>query len=377
MKTLILVTLALSALLAAVPASADEIRYVSQPDELVVFLNDVAYVRDTLRIPGDAEARIVLPPEVFSDTLLVHDGEGRLGQYRVNRAGGDTLLLIAPDGTTDLRSITLEYLTAGIRWKPVYDMTFTEDVETGVDFNFFAELQVDSLSLEDVEVTLAAGNVSTTHLIDDISTVTMNQYIAGYRESDTASLTQGAVTIQYIYPLSEAVTAEPAETLYTQLFGGALPARRLLLWNARDDQQISVIYKVENGSNVPLAEGTVRSYQDDLFVGSDFIEFTPIGSEGSVTVGGVQDVRVNRAETITYRQELMFNQDTLHEVTLTLTSFSDEDLAVEVVDFYMPSALDFTYSTEPAFEPGNQLRWNLTLPAGETVEITYSYSSDS
>ncbi|MBL8131776.1 MAG: DUF4139 domain-containing protein [Anaerolineae bacterium] len=376
MKTPVLVTLALLLLFGVLPAFADQVNYVSQPDELVVFLNDVAYVRDTLRIPGGAETRILLPPQIFQDTLLVQDGGERLGQYRINRSGGEILLLLeAVDA--ELRDITLEYLTAGIRWKPVYDMAFGEADPANVTFNFFAEVRNDSLALEDVTVTLAAGNVSTSQQIDSLSTVTMNQYIAGYQETGTAALAQGAVTIQYIYPLTGGVTAQPGETLYTQLFGGNLPARRLLLWNARDERQITVIYKVENASAVPLAEGIVRSYQDGLFVGSDFIEFTPVGSEGSVTVGGVQDVRVNRVETTTYHSEWLFEQDTLHEITLTLTSFSQEDLEVEVVDFYAMTAGGFEFSSEAGFEPGNQLRWHLTLPAGETVEITYTYRAES
>ncbi|MCK6576913.1 MAG: DUF4139 domain-containing protein [Anaerolineae bacterium] len=376
MKTPVLVTLALLLLTGALPASADQVHYVSQPDELVIFLNDVAYVRDTLRIPGGAEARILLPPQIFQDTLLVQDGGERLGQYRINHSGGDILLLLEA-ADAELRDITLEYLTAGIRWKPVYDMAFGEADPANVAFNFFAEVQNDSLALEDVAVTLAAGNVSISQQIDSLSTVTMNQYIAGYQESGTAALAQGAVTIQYIYPLTDAVTAQPGETLYTQLFGGNLPARRLLLWNARDERQITVIYKVENASAVPLAEGIVRSYQDGLFVGSDFIEFTPVGSEGSVTVGGVQDVRVNRVETTTYHSEWLFEQDTLHEITLTLTSFSQEDLEVEVVDFYAMTAGGFAFSGEAGFEPGNRLRWHLTLPAGEAAEIAYSYRAES
>ena len=50
-----------------------------------------------------------------------------------------------------------------------------------------------------------------------------------------------------------------------------------------------MIHKVRNTTDLPLAEGIVRVYQDDLFQGSDFIETTPVGSEGSVTIGSLPD----------------------------------------------------------------------------------------
>ncbi len=377
MRPLVLVTLLLVLLTLAAPAAADQINYVSQPEEVVIFLNDIAYVRDTLRIPNDAEARIVLPPQIFQDTLLVHQGDARLAQYRISRSDAGLLLTIAAASGDDLRDIHLEYLTAGIGWKPVYDMTFTDDVSAGVDFYFYAEVKNDSLALDDVAVTLAAGRVSTTEQLDAVSTVTTNQYIAGYDETGTAALTQGAVTIQYVYPLPDTMTAAPGETLYAQLFGGNLPARRLLLWNAPSDRQVATIYKVENASGVPLTEGIVRSYQADLFVGSDFIEFTPVGSEGSVTVGGLQDVRVDRTETVTYHDEWPSDQDTLHEITLTMSSFSTDAIDLEVVDFYPPGASKFEFSAVPEFEPGNLLRWQVNVPAGETVEIVYSFRAPS
>lgn len=363
---------------AAAPVAAeDQINYISQPDTLVVFLNNIAYARDTLRVPGDAEARIVLPTQLYQDTLIVREGDARVTDYRISRASGSVVLVIGASAGSDLRDITLEYLTAGMSWKPTYDMAFSENAASGVDFHFFAEVQNDAFVLDGVAVTLAAGYVSTTQLIDAISRVSENQYLAGYEDAAGAGLTQGAVTIQYIYPLESEISAEPGEMLYRQLLGATLPARRLLLWNALTDQQITVIYKVENTSNVPLAEGIVRSYQDGLFVGSDFIEFTPVGSEGSVTVGGVQDVRVNRAETVTYHSEWPSDQDTLHEITLTLDSFSPDPVALEVVDSYPPSADAFEFALQPKFETGNLLRWQLTIPPNETVEISYSYRAAS
>jgi hypothetical protein len=355
----------------------DQLNYISQPDEMVLFLNDIAFVRDTLHIPGDAEARIVLPAGVYQDTLMVSQDDMRVPEYRISSTSGSVILTISASENADLRPITLEYLTAGASWKPSYDMAFSEGETENVDFHFFAELRNDVFALDGVDVKLAAGNVSTSQQISAGSTVTMNQYIAGYDDDSSAGLSEGAVTLQYLYPLEKPVSAEPGETLYMQLLGATLPARRLLLWNASADKQVTVIYKVENTSDIPLSEGIVRSYQDGLFVGSDFIEFTPLGAEGSVTIGGLQDMRVNRADTTTYNDRLDYERQTLHAITLTMRNFTQNPIDLEVVESYPVGGLEFKFSTQPEFEAGNRLRWQVTIPADGTVEITYSYRASS
>ena len=167
------------------------------------------------------------------------------------------------------------------------------------------------------------------------------------------------------------------DTIYTKILDEVFPARRVLLWNAQLGNDISVIYKVRNASDLPITDGVVRNYQDSMFIGSDNIEFTPIGSEGSVTVGTVQDARVERSETITSIDSGIFSYlDTQHDITLTITNFSQNDLTIEVVDVYSTDAQEFTYSTAPSEEGGNVLRWIVDVKAGETVTLTYQYKSE-
>src|SRR5690606_39083489 len=116
------------------------------------------------------------------------------------------------------------------------------------------------------------------------------------------------------------------------------PARRVIVWNADADIQATVIYKVRNDSEMPLAEGMVHTYKDDLFTGSDFVETTPLGGEGSITVGGLQDVRVSRAQSSTLITETFFADDTLYEVELNMTNFSEDPIQIEVVDKWRTDA---------------------------------------
>lgn len=363
--------------LSTAPAlAADQINYTSQPDELVVFFNDIAYARDTITLPGGVDVRVILPGQVYADTLILRENGERIPAYRLNR-GSDGLLAAqwqsAAEG--DVREVTVEYLLSGVGWSPKYDMWLGDADATTVDLDFFAEIRNPALTLDDVSVRLVAGQVDTSRPLSAASSVTANQYLAGYAEPQQAQSFTGTATIQHVYTLGS-VTAQPGETVYTRLMQSTLPARRVYLWNAPADRQVTVIYKVTNESELPLAQGSVRIYQNGLFLGSDPVELTPIGSEGSITVGSLQNVRVNRSETqsaVEVAFSLRTDRDTLHEVMLSLSNFGDEAVEIEVVDRYTPYALDFVFSEEPAREGDNVLRWVVTVESGATVEIRYSY----
>jgi hypothetical protein len=93
-----------------VPAyAAEQLTYISQPEEVTVFLNNVVFVRDSVVLAGDTEAQIVLPAEMVQETLIVRDGGARVSGYSISRATGQAVLRLAPSGD-DLREISLDYL---------------------------------------------------------------------------------------------------------------------------------------------------------------------------------------------------------------------------------------------------------------------------
>lgn len=349
-----------------------QISYTSQPDQVYVFFNDVAYVQDELELPGGVDVQVVLPQQVFVDTLILRENEERVQSYRVSRADGQVIISWASAESDDLRQVSLEYLMSGMRWQPKYDMVIQADNES-VELDFFAEVTQSALNLDAVDLHLIAGWVDTTQPIDTVSTVTTNQYIAGYDEPVVQSgTTTGVASIQHVYDVGQTSVAV-GEVLYIQLESGILPARRLYLWNASYDNEVTVIYKVRNESDLPFAEGIVRSYQDGFFLGSDFMELTPIGSEGSVTIGSLKDVRVRRDET---RQGISgIGTDTQHTVTLTLSNFGSDTITVEAVDIYPQDAVRFRFDVEPEYQPGNLLRWEITLEPGEERVLTYTYET--
>ncbi len=371
-KITLLVVIALIALATISPIqAADQITYISQPDEVYIFLNNIAFARDNITLPAGVNAKVTLPASIIDSTLVVREDDKRVSQYRIQRTDTGLSMTWETSGGETARKITLEYLLNGLSWTPRYDMQLGDDAATTVDFSFFAEIQNSAFDLESVTTHLIAGRVDTSQQINSASSMTTNQMIVGYDQAQSAG-DVGAASIQYIYDIG-AVTANTGETVYLSQFEAALPARRTLIWNAETDQQASVIYKVRNDSKIPMPEGIVRSYQNGYFIGSDFVEVTPVGSEGSITVGHLQDVRVKRSESQTSITGVFYNMQ--HKVELTLTNFSAQAVTIDVVDRQNAYAEDLVFSSEPTRETGNLLRWVATIEPGQTVTFTYEYKT--
>lgn len=381
MKRFVLLCLFSILLMTAGPAFAqDAISYTSQPDEVAIFYNNIAFARDTVRLPGGTDIQIILPGTTYADTLILRENGRRVSNFRLVQSGtvsgynvpsGSLAVQWVSQAGTDVREITLEYLMAGMGWKAKYDL-FLSDGEKAA-FDFFAEINNGALTAEAVNVRLVAGSVNTSQAYTGMPAPSANQYIAGYSEITTTSTLTGNATIQFIYHVGT-LSMKPGDLIYQQIVSTEVVARKVHLWNASADNTVTVIYKLLNKSDVPFADGIVRSYKDGMFLGSDGIELTPINSEGSVTVGALQNVRVNRAETTTTINT--FDTDTQHDITLTLTSFADSDITIEVVDYYPAYSFDFVFSAEPERQGDNLFRWSVTVPAGGEVKITYRYVTD-
>ncbi len=353
--------------------SDDQISYTSQPDRLAIFLNNVAFGRDEVALPGGVDVRIVLPASIYPDTLVLRENGKRVANYRIDHQTGQPSIKWQSATDSELRDVSLEYLLSGVSWRPTYDMWLGADKDTTVDFDFFAEISDGALQLDEVQTQLVAGYVDLNNPIAPAAELSANQKLAGFDDAYIPTAPAGSVDIQHVYDIGS-MTAQPGDTVYSQLVGEPLPARRLQVWNAPTDSQVTVIYKVTNDSDQPFAEGVVRTYQDELFIGSDFVELTPVGSEGSITVGHLQDVRVKRAQTQSAIAQGRF--DYIDQVELTIENFTPTTVHLDVVDYLPPQAEELQASIDPQLEAGNIMRWPISVEPGDEMVITYEYLVD-
>jgi hypothetical protein len=246
------------------------------------------------------------------------------------------------------------------------------DEET-VFFNFSAEITDQSLYLEDADVRLVSGIMITDDTGAYYAQMTVAQNALGYENVSGGITSHEQISAHHVYDIGQ-LTVVPGDVVRIAMVSENLDARRIIAWDTEQGERTDVIYKIANTSEVPFAEGMVRTYQDGIYMGSDAIEWTPVGSEGSVTVAGMSDVRVRRQETV---QELQKNSyEYLHEVTLEIGNYSGEDIEITVIDRWPYDATDLSFSMNPERQPGNIFRWDITIPAGSRETITYTFYTD-
>ncbi len=392
-KGLILVLIALLVASVAPVAAAEDvsIRYESQPDEVALYLGDLAYARDSVSLPP-GEVTVTFPSTVVADSLVVSENGERVRVLRFhNRAApapavdawSSSTLITTEAGPLEVswpseapapREVVLESVARGAGWRPVYDMLVLD--EENVRFSFSAEITDYALPLEETHVRLVSGMIGSADGSVYNAMMTVAQNNLGYQNVVDAAQPQAEqISAHHVYDLGP-LTVMPGEMVRVSMVDETLGARRIIAWDTRQGERTDVVYKVANTSELPFAEGFVRAYQDGIYLGSDAIEWTPVGSEGSVTVAGMSDVRVRRKESVEELAERSGYNEYYHEVTLEIGNYSGEDIEITVLDEWLNYAVEFTFSDEPTRQPGNVLRWDLAVHAGERVTITYEFYTD-
>ena len=197
MRKIALLVLALMALIAVTPLRADDqITYISQPDEVYIFLNNIAFARDNITLPAGVNAKVTLPASIIDNTLVVREDDKRVSQYRIQRTDTGLSLTWATSSGDAAHKITLEYLLSGLSWTPRYDMQHGDDAATTVDYSFFAEVVNSAFDLDAVTTHLIAGRVDTSQQVNTISPATANQMIVGYDNTQAGGGDVGAASIQ-------------------------------------------------------------------------------------------------------------------------------------------------------------------------------------
>ena len=97
-----------------------------------------------------------------------------------------------------------------------------------------------------------------------------------------------------------------------------------------------------------------------------------------MTAGGLSAVRVRRTESVEVLGGMFASRDSdyRHSVSLSVTNHGSDSVAMTVLDEWNAYGFDYSFSEEPTRQGNNVLRWELTVPAGESIEITYQFTVD-
>ncbi len=383
--------------------------YIPSADEIVIYNADLAQMTQQFAIEGNEPFRIDISEALLPNTLRVQvNGEDvslfrltavpQSGQnysysssyYNYNPYSGGTsqvqeYWLDWDNAGLDGADVQLTYLVHGISWNARYTCDIIDDKT--VSFHYAAEIDNRLIDIEDCRIRLLSGIVSGINQQEwNNMTATQrggllyNAMDAGYSGNVE---TQVTLNVHEVYEIDERDLVPGKMTCIT-LFNGILDQTKHLVWDAREDREkagkVQVIYNIMNDTDAPFAAGMVQVYEDNIFIGMDPMELTPVGSPGHITIGESMDFRVFRYQKDDYVTEKVAGLPqwvhNKHTVTLEVRYFGEKPATLEILDSsrgydrYVKE-IDGKYIEDNRYD--NMMKFEMDVRNGDKKTVEYVY----
>ena len=272
--------------------------------------------------------------------------------------------------STDLwgeQEVRLSYLTRGLSWGASYTAVLDEqrmDLEGLVSI-----VNRSGLSFKGAKLRFVAGEP---HRVAERTV----GYAKAMAEAAPPSpqFTEEAAFEYHLYTLERPATIEDGRT--KQLSFISAPDVRIERRYIYESQvQDGVLVKVEflnsklNGLGQPLPAGTVRFYQDGLFVGEDRISHTPVDERVSLTVGRAFDLVGERTQVEHRRIAERKYRDTF---LITLKNHKEQDVMVEVIEYLRGDWTILRSSLSYKKVDASTISFEVLVIAGGEAQISYT-----
>jgi hypothetical protein len=370
----------------------------SVPDEVVIYQGNIALVRDELKIYSGKEVKVILPPQAVPGTVEITDAGVRIPKYKYlakgnadcsssDQTGNLKNLLTWNSDKTGARNIQLTYMMQGVSWSPVYSMKIIND--QSVQFQYRVEIKNNTAASGIAKVKLVSGEIGSPKTGSGMFYRQMSnaQFKAsaydarsemGYSSGQSIpEIGATKISAHYVYDLPQ-VSLEKSGVTFVSLFDKKFSADKEYVWVTTTGDRVDIVYTLNNGANEPLAQGLVSVFDKGVFLGSDYIEWTPPGGKGHVTVGSAVDIQAEKTVDIEYDKTRNGRKEYKHKIKLAVKNFSKETRVVKVIDQKYPDGADVQFQVEPTKSGGNNTRmWIVTVPPQGEKSIDYSFYSDS
>lgn len=324
------------------------------------------------------------------------------------------------------QALNLRYLGRGVSWVPAYRIVTGETGQARVELR--ATVMNENARLEDTRLRLTVGVPSFKGIgvADPLASFTsfrqlMNQYGGGYSPGTFSNV---AITSQSIVSMDE-ISAEgylpqepemPAtqsaedyiffdigrvnlprgsvayydllneEVPYQEIYTGNLPS-----YNTEIGQKISLEHYLllENTTGTAWTTGTAhivyQSGAELLPVSQGELNFTPPGGTSRLRVTESPQVRAQQSvKKIEEREKVRRGDEKYIErtyrATVVLENFRDKDVSIRLnrrlSGVFEGSSEDFeekAYSSNSGTNPTTEISWEVDVPAGEKLTLTYTW----
>ncbi len=294
--------------------------------------------------------------------------------------------------------IRVTYMTSGINWRADYVAMLSED-DTGLSLTGWVTVDNRSgATYEDAKLKLVAG---------DVNRVYDQQYVYAEEARDMMAMPAAAPAVSereffeyHIYEVARPVTVKDNQTKQIEfvtapevsvekvlVFESApmpyYPYRGILTdsgYGAGTSSKVQVFLEFDNseeaGLGVPLPEGIVRVYKEDIdggaeFVGEDSIEHTPRDEQVTLLLGESFDI-VGEREQVRFRQ--LSDRSIEETVQITLRNHKDEDITVRAIEYLFRAADAEIIKSSLDYQmlDANTARYDVEVPADGEAEFSYT-----
>jgi len=259
----------------------------------------------------------------------------------------------------------LSYLTRGLSWGASYTAVLNGD---RMDLRGLVSITNNSgLSFKDARLRLVAGEP---HRVAERPGYTK----ALAEAAPPSQFVEEAAFEYHLYTLKRPATLADGRT--KQLSFISAPQVRIERHYTYEGQvREGVLVEVEflnsklNGLGKPLPAGTVRFYQDGLFVGEDRISHTPIDERVSLTVGRAFDLIGERKMVEHRRVAERRYRDTF---LITLRNHKEEGVTIEVVEHLQGDWTVLQSSIAYKRIEASTIAFTIPVIAGGEAQISYT-----
>lgn len=184
------------------------------------------------------------------------------------------------------------------------------------------------------------------------------------------------------------LSLEPGEVAMVTVFTGTVEYESLFDWDADAEDVVWRILQIKNSLQTPLTTGPAMAMRNGQPVGQDQITYTAPGatSDFLLTVAGGfttfdTERELERGEPQNLQGILVTKVKTAGE--LEVTNYTDKDAKVRITKRVFGRVTEQSDGGEilgttvgqQRFNPLSTMRWVLTIPAGQSKKVTYTYES--
>lgn len=305
-------------------------------------------------------------------------------------------------------SIGVAYLREGIRWEPSYIL----DMHKGkASLSLRATMQNTTEKLDKTDVFFVVGSPFVANRgIEDIMAhvpgaeagIPTKVEVTKSAERDVRSMDPDAAPVagaasaaalsrdesgELFYYKKTGLSLETSDVAMVSIFDVPIQVSPRFEWNA-DGEEVSYLLTLQNKSDQPLTTGPVFVLEDGRAVGQENVRYTPAGGSAEVRLSQGIGVKVERREAEDHRGSTAkigktdFVPVTL-KGTLTVTNFRavaaditiTKTLRGKVILLSDGGLVKQTQILNGEPNPINDAVWKVTVPAGGTKKISYTYET--